>query len=251
MTPAIKECAVNFFKNFLDEVKPYNDCMREFNNRPVNSKLKIVTGRLVDQIEQMLAKWRENPDKDKSHHKLPVFIMGFGKEYSSTGLEKGRSISQNNFVVRDKDGHYFNLRVDKHDQRVQIALFSQDEESAFRFSSQFKLYCSRTENRNQYAITTYNDIDYTFPMTLEDNNIFGVNQTIDSQDNLTILVFDLTFNCNTPYFLGEIDSAGNEIAPYLPVVKEVHLSDVNIKTRKAFYQSIINENGITNLLIED
>lgn len=250
MTPAIKEGAVIFFKEFLDEVMPTNQCIKAFNERPISSKFKLVTGRLVDQAEAMLNKWRTNPDQDKNHHKLPVFIMGFGKEYSSSGLEKGKTISQHNYVVSDNQGNYFNLRLDKHDQRVQIALFSQDEETAFSFASQFKLYCARYDVRHQYAVTDYNGINYAFPMSIEDNNIFAPTQTIDGQDNLTILTFDITFNCHTPYFLGQINEKNQQVAPYLPVVTKIILKD-EANERHDIYKSVITENGIENLLISE
>lgn len=71
-------------------------------------------------------------------------------------------------------------------------------------------------------------------MQLEDSQIFATPQQISEQDNLTVLVFDLTFNCNTPYFLGDVVNN----TPYLPTVQTIVLTDEKINNRQQFYRTI-------------
>lgn len=79
----------------------------------------------------MIGKWREH-GANGTLSPFPIFIMGFAKDYSSTGLEKGRSVTQQRYTVKDDKGNFFHLRLDKHDQRVQVVLAAPDHETAFR-----------------------------------------------------------------------------------------------------------------------
>ncbi len=196
-TRAVKEAAAHFMLQFFRQLVPNgNQAIAHFIERPDNKKLAIAPGRLVDQSEEMLAKWREK-GANGARSPLPIFLMGFAKDYSSTGLEKGRSVALQKYTVQDDKGNFFYLRLDKHDQRVQVVLAAPDHETAFSLASQFKLYCSNYGNRHLFSITDYNGLNYGFPMQLEDSQIFGAPQQISEQDNLTVLVFDLTFNCHT------------------------------------------------------
>lgn len=232
-TRAIKICAVNFFKRFLDEVVPTTKAMETFNQRPAEQKFALVVGRLMEQHDEMLNKWREE-GVNGAISPLPVFLMAFSKDYSSSGLEKGRSVSVRNLTVCDDDGNYFRVRLDKHDQRVQIVLYSPDAETAFSFASQFKLFANRYENRHNTANTPYNGQYYGFAMTLEDNQVYAPSAQIADQDNLTVLVFDLTFTCHTPYFLGDIDTNN----PYLSVVQAVKIDHLSANEQVKLYHKI-------------
>ncbi|AZI14495.1 hypothetical protein [Avibacterium paragallinarum] len=233
-TRAIKEAAAHFMQRFFQQlVANGNQAIAHFITRPDNKKMAIVPGRLVDQVEEALNKWREKA-ANGTRSPLPIFLMGFAKDYSSTGLEKGRSVALPKYTVCDDQGNFFYLRLDKHDQRVQIVLFAPDHETAFSLASQFKLYCGDYGNRHLFSINHYNDLNYGFPMQLEDSQIFGASQQIADQDNLTVLVFDLTFNCNTPYFLGDKVNR----TPYLPTVQAVVLQEQQIKTRQMFFHNL-------------
>lgn len=236
-TKAIKVAVVDLMKRFLDSVVDNgNNELIAFNQKPYKEKLAFTTGRLVDQAEEMLNKWREKGIKG-ARSPLPVFIGAFAKEYASTGLEKGQSIAVNDFIVQDGAERFFKVRVDKHDQRVQIVLFAPTHAVAFSLASQFKLFCRQYQNRHTIAYTEYQGEFYGFALTLEDNNIFGTNAQISEQDNLTVCVFDLNFNCNTPYFLGNVEQ--NE--PYLSVVQAVKITQKNAKSQRDFYHHIVGE----------
>lgn len=233
-TKAIKICAVNFMKSYLDSlVADGSKIIEAFNKRPIQGKLALVTGRLVDSHEEMLNKWREK-GVNGALSPLPVFLMGFDKSYASTGLEKGRSVAMQNFIVRDNADNYFKVRVSKHDQRVQVVLYCPDHETAFSFANQFKLFCADYKNRHHFAISEYNGVAYPFAMTLEDNNVFAPSSQIADQDNLSVLVFDLTFNCNTPYFSGDVSGE-----PYLPTVNTVIFDNQTYEQQKTVYHQVI------------
>lgn len=235
-TKAVKECAVNFFKGFLDQVVPTNRAIEHFNNRPINQRLAVTAGRLIDDHEKMLNKWRE-AGISGAISPLPVFLMAFDKGYTPTGLEKGKSIAMSNFIVSDNEGNFFKVRVSKHDQRVQIVLYAPEHDTAFSLADQFKLYCADYKNRHHFAWSAYNGKIYPFAMTLEDNQIFGTNSPIPEQDNLTVTVFDLTFNCNTPYFVGdEINKT-----PYLPTVRAVVIDVEAYKNRANLYHQVVRD----------
>lgn len=237
-TKAIKVCAVNFVKGFFDRLVPTNKVIEHFQQRPFKQQLALVTGRLVDRHEEMLNKWRENGQPISA---LPIFLMGFDKSYASSGLEKGRSITASDFIVYDQYHNFFKLRLSKHDQRIQIVLYAPDHESAFSFADQFKLYCADYRNRHHFAVTEYHGIPYQFAMTLEDNNIFGANSQIADQDNLTVLAFDLTFTCHTPYFCG--DDVTKE--PYLPKVKAVVLDHAAYANQLFHYHQVISDGQLS------
>ena len=233
-TRAIKEAASYFMLQFFHQIVANgNRAIANFIMRPDNKKLAIAPGRLVDQSEDMIGKWREH-GANGTLSPFPIFIMGFAKDYSSTGLEKGRSVTQQRYTVKDDKGNFFHLRLDKHDQRVQVVLAAPDHETAFSLASQFKLYCGNYGNQHLFSITEYNGLHYGFPMQLEDSQIFATPQQISEQDNLTVLVFDLTFNCNTPYFLGDVVNN----TPYLPTVQTIVLTDEKINNRQQFYRTI-------------
>ncbi|MGX2973729.1 hypothetical protein ACWIUH_01410 [Ursidibacter arcticus] len=241
-TKEVKLCIVDFFKRYLDSlIDNGNLAIQTFNQRPTDKKVAIVPGRLIDQHEEMLNKWREK-GVNGVLSPLPVFLIAFGKDYSASGLEKGRSVAMDNFVVKDNNGDYFNVRLSKHDQRVNFVLYAPDHETAFLLADQFKLFCAKYENRHSDAYYSYNGKHYPFPVTIEDNNVFGMNQQIVEQDNLTVLAFDVTFSCNTPYFVG--DRIQN--TPYLPVVQAVVIQDKRVNDREIFFKSI---EGKVELLI--
>lgn len=230
----IKIACVEYIKRYLTEIIATNKRMVEFNSRPLKEKISVVNGRLVDQHEEMLNKWRE-----KGVHgaisPLPTFLMGFDKNYTSSDLTKGRSISSKEYIVQDEQGDYFKIRVSKHDIRMQLVLYAPDVETAFSFADQFKLFCARFENRHAYAKYKYNNRYYGFAMTLEDNNVVAVDSPIPEQDNLTVYVMDLTFSCNTPYFVG-YEPTG---APYLPVVNAIYLTSFDYQTGEDIYNQLI------------
>lgn len=233
-TKAIKIAVVDFVKQYLEEIVATNKAIKTFNERPINQRLAVVPGRLVDSHESMLNKWREK-GVNGAISPLPIFLMGFDKSYTPSGLEKGASISIHNFIVNDDLGNFFKVRVSKHDQRVQLVLYAPDHDTAFSLADQFRLYCAEFRNRHHFAYTEYNGVPYPFAMTLEDNNAFSANAQITDQDNLTVLAFDLTFSCNTPYFLGDVEH--NE--PYLPVVKTVIYDDSHYRKMENVYHSVI------------
>lgn len=221
----IKKASVSYIKRFTDEIVDNgNPIIAKFKERPPEKRMAVVVGRLVDNVDSMLGKWRSKEVRAP----LPVILIGFAKGYESTDLSRGKSISEKKHMVKDSDGHYFYLRLDKHDLRMQAVVIAQDEETAFSLSSQFKLFCNRFENEKVKVFSKYNDKAYAFPMHLSDSNIYGADQQIENQDNLTVTVFDLTFHCNTPYFLG--DEVNN--TPYLPLVTSIDFSVTNEKSKE-------------------
>lgn len=239
-TKAIKIAAVEFMKCFLEDVIATNKVIEGFKQRPIEQRLAVVTGRLVDQHEAMLNKWREK-GVHGARSPLPIFLMGFDKGYASSGLEKGKSIVDRKFIVHDDLGRFLKVRVSKHDQRLQIVLYAPDHDTAFSLADQFKLYCAEFRNRHLLAYTPYHGAAYPFAMNLEDNNIFAANSQIPDQDNLTVLVFDLTFSCNTPYFLG--DDVSQE--PYLPVVRAVVMNYDHYLNQQRLYQKVAKDPNFT------
>lgn len=239
MTREIKIAITNFVGEYLKEIIAKTPVMREFNQREPDEKLVIFPSRLMDQVEEIVRGYRKSPTKDgsKAIGKLPMFCLGFSKEYNSTDLGKGRSVVDKNFIVRDNKNRFIKVRLDKHDQRVQLVLISPDSETAFYFASQFKLFCGRYENRRCYSITEYHGTNYAFPLTLEDNNIFGVSNQLADVKNLTVMVFDLTFNCSTPYIYGEVVQGKHE--PFIPILKTINLSYEESRKREVFYKKVI------------
>lgn len=230
-TKELKTAFVQFMLDYFSELDDVdNKHIRAFKQRKVAEQLAVAPGRLVDQHAEMLAKWREyaGNSNQKPTAKLPIFLMGFDKGYSSTGLERGRSIADDGYLVENDNGDFFHLRLSKVDQRVQIVLYCPDAETAFLFADQFKLFCAKYENRHRHAYFKYADKIYPVPITLEDNNVFGANSQIPDQNNLTVFIFDLNFICNIPYFSG--DKARDN--PYLPTVKAV---DIRYKENQLFY----------------
>lgn len=218
----IKTAITKFVLKYFDELIPNgNKQIASFLNRKAENKIAIAPSRLVDKVDEMLSLYRERGKRAENNANvaLPIFILGFDKNYAPTGLERGASIVDK-MVVEDDEHHYFYLRLSKHEQRAQLVLFCRDEETAFLFADQFKLYCAAFNHRTSPVRYFYNGKAYEFKMILEDNNIFGANNPIAEQENLTVLVFDLNFICQTPYFSG-YEPENN---PYLPTVKMVNIS---------------------------
>ena len=231
MRRQVKIAMVDYIKNFLDSiVDDGNTVISRMNERDYTDKLVVVTGRLIDRVPEMLAKWRESNGQINSP--LPVMIVGFDRSYQSSDLDKGISISEQEYYVQD-NGNFFKLRIDKHEAHAQMILISPDDETSFSIASQFKLYCENFNNRVANYINEYNGVSYKFPMKLQSHNIFAPYREIEGVKNLTALIFDIVFDCSTPYFLGTADAA------YFDKVSTINLKATSDLGSQEFFDTVV------------
>jgi hypothetical protein len=218
---SLKAGVVDYVARFIErELVATSKSLRTFMARPtIADKLALVDGRMVDQADRMLKSWREAAHEGGQNAPLPVVLVATSKDYASTSLSSARPIAQQKYMHIDGSGNRIHVRVDKNDLRVQVAFFCADGDTASSMVSQFKLYC--TDFRHRYASAYFERLGYAyaFAMRVEDSNLFASNVAVGEQTNLTVLVVDLTFNCEIPYFRPPSPDDGLTLVKHVVLVK--------------------------------
>lgn len=203
MFDPVKAAWGEYMQRFFAQVVPTNRQLERFVASPVGEVIWIAPGRMVDQAEEMLAKYRKKEVKKSATdaYQAPVMITGFARDYTPTGRDYTRQIADMEYIQfpEDPKERVFGIRVSAGDLRVQTCIFSQDEPSARSLAAQFCLFIDSVEGRRFKAKYSFAGFESEWPVQLDSPDTAAM-LIPTGEKNMTILAIDLTLHCAVPFF---------------------------------------------------
>lgn len=178
--------------------------VRELASREFAKSAVWAPGRMVDQVEDMLAAWRKN---DTSHAAqptpyLPIIIVAMGKDFVAAPAEFGRTggDAQNVMIPGDPKNRVFKMRTVTADIRVQVVIAAADDPTARSIAMQLQAFTSELANRRFSAVYNLAGVDSLWPVVFELQDLLMPSLPTE-QKNLTLLAADLTMRATVPMLL--------------------------------------------------
>jgi len=196
---AFGEFLGRYFASLVATTKP----LQSYVTRPLSKAIAWAPSRMVDAADDMLALYMRT-DMDgapTTPPDLPVIIAAMAKDYTPTGRDYTRQISDRQMVILPDDPkeRLFGLRAVAGDVRVQLAVFATDEPSAHALAAQFLLFVDETPSRRFEAEYHFAGIKTAWPVQIESPENPAMSIQTDAK-NLTILAIDLTLHASIPLF---------------------------------------------------
>lgn len=192
-----------FLTGYYNNVVPTTKPLIEYITRGVGKSINWAPSRMVDSAIDVLDSWQRN-DTDSSPTqpaKLPVIIVAMAKDYTPTGRDFTRQITENFRGILDGDTkeRYFGIKTIAGDIRTQLFFIAADEPTAKSLAAQFCLFLDHPGNRRFDSNFTFAGIDNFYPTQIEAPDMPVSNIQNDTK-NITILAVDLTLKCTIPLF---------------------------------------------------
>jgi len=233
-TDPLKAAFGRYLGAFYEQMIGDTPAVAEFARRGFAKSAVWAPGRMVDQVEDMLATWRKNDTEGqpKPNPYLPVMIAAMSNDFTPAPTEYARPLADDAWVrlPADPKARVFKLRVVVATIKTQVAICAPDPASAKSIAMQLDLWCKRTANRRFYARFPLAGFNEPWPVTLELPELMAVPTPMDVK-NLIVLTVDIDMHATVPMLMhpaqGAADAdrkgAGTEADPdgYL-VVTEAH-----------------------------
>lgn len=217
----IKDAFGAYMGGYYASLSPTTRALEEYAARGLAQSIVWAPGRMIDQVDDMLASWRRNDNtgEPSSTAMLPVIIVAMGKDVTPSGPEYAQSVADPVPVIapHDPQERVFELRKAQVDIRIQVAFIASDEPTARSLATQFLLWANAIPNRRFNAVYRFAGMNHYFPNVLEMPDIMAVASPTD-QKNITILVADVTLHAAIPVFgmPGVADATDGKGSPVLP-----------------------------------
>ena len=203
MIEAVKVGFGEYMGGFYSTLVPTTKSMYEFIARGLARSIVWAPSGMVDAAEDMLSSWQRN-DTDSAATKpakLPVIIVAMARDYTPTGRDFTRQITESMPVVIPGDAkeRHFGLRTIAGDIRAQVAIFADNEPTARSIAAQFCLFLDAMPNRRFHAQYTFAGATTDWPVQIEspDSPVVSVQTGLK---NVVIMVVDLTLKAEIPLF---------------------------------------------------
>ncbi len=175
--------------------------MVEYSARGFSKSAVWAPGRMIDQVEDMLAAWRKNDtaQADRATPYLPVMIAAMAKDYVPAPPDFSRQLADPMMVTipNDPKGRVFSMRAVVSEIRAQIAVCAPEEATARSIAMQLQLFSSAMGNRRFYASYLLAGFSEPWPVVFEQPELMAINVPND-QKNLTIFTVDFTMRATVP-----------------------------------------------------
>lgn len=201
----IKSSFGAYLVRFFDLLVADTKALEEFKSRQVSKAIAFAPARLIDSVDDMLAKWQKfsaDGTTKSAHNLLPVMLVAMDKTFTPTGRSgSSYQITDSPFVIMKNDPkeRAFKIRTISSDYRAQVVIFSQDVASARSIASQLMLFVDALENRRMSVNHRFSGIDETWiaQVSNPDNPVMNIP---NGAKNLTILTVDFTIKTTTPMY---------------------------------------------------
>lgn len=217
----LKTAFGRYMKGWFDSLYGATPGVQEYIKRGFPHGVQWAPGRMVDQVESMLAAYQKNDNQPQGKNtKLPVVIAALAKDFTPAGAEWGRQQARK-LVSLEPGGSVYGYRQAMIEKRAQIVIFSAEEPTANSLAAQFCLYIGEIANRSFQAENKFGQYTFNTPVQLESPDVVFMS-IANEQKNLTILAADLTLRSIIPYFdaprEGEENDGSGRNPPGYPVV---------------------------------
>lgn len=200
-TDPIKEGFGRFLHGFHSQLIADTKALREFATRDFSKAAVWAPGRMVDQVDDMLASWRKNDTSQAAQPKtlLPIMIVAMVKDFVAAPPEFGRGGSDplDVTISADPKGRVFKMRTVTADIRTQVVIVAADDPTARSIAMQLHAYTAAIGNRRFAAIYRLAGLNEKWPVVFELPDLMAPAMPTE-QKNLTILAADLTLRATVP-----------------------------------------------------
>lgn len=176
--------------------------LQEFKSRPTHAAMKWAPGRMLDEVEKMLAMYRKNENGEAgATTKLPIVILATDDDFLGTGADWGGHHTGFERVQLLENGSWYDYRQDMHDRRIQVAVIASDSDTAKSIGAQLSSYMQEPMHRYMDATYTFGQYKVPAPMQLETKRIDWMNIKNDLK-NVKIIAADIALKCVVPILVG-------------------------------------------------
>lgn len=200
-TQPIKEAFGRYLQRFHRQIVGDTQFVSEFAARDYAKCAVWAPGRMIDQVEEMVAAWRKNDTSGlaKPTPFIPIMIAAMSKDYMPVTPDYSRQIADPVFVTLpgDAKNRVFSMRAVVSEVRVQVVIAGPDESTCKSLALQLQLFTTAMGNRrfhSTYRLAGFNEL---WPVSLETPDVAGINMPNDSK-NLTVLAVDFTLRATIP-----------------------------------------------------
>lgn len=200
-TDPIKAAFGRYLQGFYSQLVADTPALAEFAARGFAKSAVWAPGRMVDQVEEMLASWRKNDTAQAARPTpyLPVMIAAMAKDYVPAPPDYSRGLADPIDVMLPNDplGRVFKMRAVVADVRTQVAIAAPEDSTARSIAMQLQLYASALPNRRFYASYPLAGLDENWPVVLELPDLQAINSPTEVK-NLTLLTADIQMRATVP-----------------------------------------------------
>lgn len=176
----------------------------EWASRGLAKAIQYAPGRLIDNADAMMEKWRENNNSGKSGTSayLPNVVVALGKDYTPVLGDYANQLPtwQDFIFPQDPKNRRFQMRLMQGDIRFQMAIFAAEEPTARGIAMQLCLYVKAVQNRTFGHTVNFAGIDSVWPVQLTTPDVSIIPIQMQEQVNLTVLTVDLMLRASIPIF---------------------------------------------------
>ena len=212
-TDPIKAAFGRYLEAFYNQLIADTPAMAEYAARGFSKSAVWAPGRMVDQVEDMLAAWRKNDTSGAARATpyLPIMIAAMAKDFIPAPSDFSRGLADYADVMIPGDGkeRLFHMRAVVADIRTQVAICAPDDSTARSIAMQLHLWASAMPNRRFNATYRMAGFDESWPVVLELPDLQSINNPSEVK-NLTILTVDLQMRATVPMLSYPKDTAPND-----------------------------------------
>jgi hypothetical protein len=223
----IEEGFGRFMAAFYAQLVADTPAMTEYVARGLSKSIVWAPGRMIDQVEDMLAEWRKNDNKGApgTSSYLPVIICAMSKDFEPSPPDWGIAVGTEIDVVSpaDTEERMYKARLSLGDYRTQLAIIAPEAHTAHSLALQFNLFTNGPNRRRFKTIHMFAGLPHEFNASLEAIDIGSMGAQLQ-QDNLTALVADINVRAVIPLFQapkGNEANDGKSAPAGYPTVQEV------------------------------
>lgn len=200
-TDPIKVAFGRYLQGFHQMLIADTPALTEYAGRAFAKSAVWAPGRMIDQVEEMLASWRKNDTsrEDRATPFLPIIIAACSKDYMPAQPDYSRQAADavDVMIPGDPQNRVFKMRTALSEVRVQVAVVAADEPTARSIAMQLALYSQAIERRRIYADYKLAGVDTKWPFVWKEPDVNAISMPQEVK-NLTVLTVDFNGVASVP-----------------------------------------------------
>lgn len=212
-TDPIKAAFGRYLQSFYGQLVADTPALAEYAARGFAKSAVWAPGRMVDQVEDMLASWRKNDTAGAARATpyLPVMIVAMAKDYVPAPSDYARPLADavDVMIPGDAKQRVFRMRAVTADIRCQVAICAPEESTARSIAMQLSLFAQSLENRRFNALYRLVGLDEGWPVVLELPDLQAISNPSEVK-NLTVLTVDIQMRATVPLLTAPAGAAPND-----------------------------------------
>jgi hypothetical protein len=216
-----------YMAGYHASIVPGTQSMQEFASRPLAQSIAWVPGRIVEDVEAIIAEWRKNDNTGEPglSSLLPVVLIGLSKDFLPVLPEFGIAVAETHFAFPDDElQRAYKVSTVTNEYRGQLVFIAAEVATAHSLMLNFNRWTTRGPLGRRFKCEyEFAGFKTQWPAVFEAID-YGAVDAKTEQTNLTVLVADFTLRATVPTFTapksGEANDGKAAPAGY-PVVVEI------------------------------